>query len=474
MTARGGEVSARRRRRATRPKNAREIALFVLFHVQTRRAFADLLLNKALRENDLAPRDAALATELVNGTLRLRNRLDWVLAQYVRSGLDELNPWILNLLRMGLYQIQYLDRIPPHAVVDESVKLARKHGHSGTAALTNAVLRKILHDGDAVPDPHDITTDPDADPESEPEDAGPAYRLSVTGSHPRWLVERWLRRFGDDETQALLQADNEAPALGLRVNSARTDRETLRRALAAHGVEAKPGPYSKHALVVEGNLVPTGVPEFAQGHFFVQDESETLVTELLAPAEGETVLDLCAAPGGKATHIQELRGSRGAVVAVDAQGNRLARVAENVRRLGLERVYPVRADGESLALARPVDRVLVDAPCSGLGVLRRRADARWRKTEASLRALLPLQAGLLEAGAGHVRPGGVLVYSVCSFEPEEGRRHIDRFLAAHPEFALEPAGDFLPSEVVTEGCLLLYPHRHGTDGAFAARLRRRD
>jgi 16S rRNA (cytosine967-C5)-methyltransferase len=215
------------------------------------------------------------------------------------------------------------------------------------------------------------------------------------------------------------------------------------------------------------------VPEFAHGHFFMQDESETLVGELLRPEPGETILDLAAAPGGKSTHIQELRGSQGMVIAVDAQRLRLKKVPENVARLGLEGIHAVLADGRAFALARPVDRVLVDAPCSGLGVLRRRADARWRKTEASMRALLGLEGDLLRAGAEWVRPGGVLVYSVCSFEPEEGIHQVTRFMVEHPEFTLEDAADFLPPEVVTEGCLLLYPHRHGTDGAFAARLRRK-
>jgi len=444
-----------------RPRSARETALYVLYQVETRRAFADLQLGRALDIGALDVRDAALATELVNGTLRWRARLDWVLGHYVRTGLDTVSPWIRNILRMGLYQIVFLDRIPPHAAVDESVKLARKYGHAGTAGLVNAVLRRLAREAGNLPDPerriHDLPV-----------------ALSTAYSHPQWLVERWLRRLGEEETRALLAADNRPSSLCLRINPLRTDRETMRRTLAERGIQVEAGELSKLTLRVRQNLVPRELPELAQGQVFIQDESETLVGELLAPEPEETILDLCAAPGGKAMQIQESRGARGLVIAVDLPRNRLVRIGENASRMGLPGVAVVQADGRALELARPVDRVLVDAPCSGLGVLGRRADARWRKTDASLRQLLPLQAELLEGGASHVRPGGVLVYSVCSNEPEEGRDQVRKFLARHREFELEDASSHLPSPAVTEGCLVLYPHRHHTDGVFAARLRRKE
>lgn len=457
--AKGGErprPSYRPRRQG--PKSAREVALYILYHVDTRKAFADLLLTQSLKEGALEPRDAALVTEMVNGTLRWRARLDWILERYVKQGLDTVPPWIRNILRLGLYQLLFLDRVPPHAAVDESVKLARAHGHSGTAGLVNAVLRKIQREKDTLPDPGETMADR-------------GEGLALAFSHPRWLVDRWIRRLGESEAKALLTANNRPATLCLRVNPGRTDRETLRRALEARGITVEAGPWSRHALRVLGNMVPAQIPEFGQGHFFVQDESEMLVGELLGAEAGETVLDLCAAPGGKAAHIQESRDSRGLVLAVDIQKNRVARISENIARLGLENIQPILADGRSLVLSRRVDRVLVDAPCSGLGVLGRRADARWRKTEASMRALIPLQEELLEGGSRWVKSGGVLVYSVCSTEPEEGKNIVRTFLARHPEFQIEDASPFLPPEVVSEGFLLLYPHRHGTDGAFAARMR---
>ncbi len=459
MNPRQKDGRAARLRRGARPKSPREIALNVLYHVDTRKAFGDLLLTRELRQQSLAPRDAALATELVNGTLRWRARLDWVLGRFVRAGLDTVNPWVLNVLRLGAYQILFLDRIPPHAAVDESVTLTRRYANPGAAGLVNAVLRNLLREAGSIPDPETAIEDR-------------AEALAVASSHPRWLVDRWLLRLGDEQARALLFADNNPTPLGLRVNPLRTDRETLRRSLVARGIEVEAGPYSRLSLRVQGNLVLAGLPEFEEGLFFVQDESETLVGELAAAEPGETVVDLAAAPGGKATQIQAGRESRGFLLAADVQWNRLLRVLENVDRLGVENVGLVCADGRTLALARPADRVLVDAPCSGLGVLGRRADARWRKTEDALRALLPLERELLEAGAALVRPGGTLVYSVCSTEPEEGMNQVRGFLGRNPEFSLVDASEFVPSEVVTNGCLLLYPHLHGTDGAFAARLKR--
>ena len=448
-----------RKNRAAKPKSARETALNVLYQVESRKAFADLLLGQALKQGSLDPRDAALATELVNGTLRWRMRLDWILSHYVRAGLETLTPWVRNILRLGLYQLAFLDKIPPHAAVDESVKLAKKYANPGAAGLVNAVLRRLLREDNELPDPERMLADK-------------VEGLCTATSHPRWLVERWVERFGQEEARELLMADNRARPLGLRVNMLHTDRETLRRALEARGITTEASPYSKYALRAMGNLVPAEVPEFQQGHFFVQDESETLVVELLDPQPGETILDLCAAPGGKTTHIQEIRRNQGTVIAVDVQEPRLARIQENVDRLGLEGVQIVLADGLEYRPESPVDRVLVDAPCSGLGVLARRSDARWRKTPESLKQILPLQRALLDAAARHLRPGGVLVYSVCSFELEETFAQVQGFLKRNPEFVLDPVpAEF--SAVAEDGALLLLPNRHGTDGAFAARFVRK-
>ena len=445
-------------RRGGRPRTARDIALNVLYHVDSRRAFADLQINRNLKTGALNPRDVALVTELVNGTLRWRERLDWVLGGQVKAGIDSLSPWVLNVLRMGLYQILFLDRIPHHAAVDESVKLATRYANPGAAGLVNAVLRRTLRDGEG-PAPQDVIDDP-------------IKGAAIEWSHPRWMAERWWERFGPKSTMALMEANNRRPATCIRANVLKTDRETLRRALVSQDIEVESCTYSRTSLNVTGSFSPTSVPEFDQGLFFVQDESESLVAALLDPKPGETVLDLCAAPGGKTTHIQELRNNEGRLIAVDAQENRLKRVQENVSRLGIRGVETICAEGQDLNLDSQVDRVLVDAPCSGLGVLARRADARWRKTPDIIPQMAAIQQELLEAAASHLKPGGTLVYSVCSNEPEEGEMLIGQFLSDHKDFSLTDAPQILPAETVVDGFLQMFPHLQGTDGAFAARLRR--
>jgi len=447
-----------RARRQPVPKTPREVALDALYAVDRRNAFSDRLLHKLLRDHPMEPRDAALVTAIVRGTLRWRGRIDGLLNHYIKIGLDALPPMIQNILRMGVFQLLYLDQVPDRAAVDESVKLARKFGHPGTAGLVNAVLRKISAERDKLPQP--VIGD------------DPVPALASIHSHPEWMVARWVRRFGVEEATALLEANNTPPPVTIRVNGRKAERRDVLARLTAAGLDAVPGRYHRGTIRISGDFVPALDPGFAGGEFVVQDESESLVVDLLNPGPGETVVDLCAAPGGKTTQIAERVGRPGQVVAVEIQRGRLKPLAENRTRLGLDNISVVLADGGSLALRRPVDRVLVDAPCSGLGVLAKRADARWRKTEATIRAVTGLQDRLIRAGARLVKPGGVLVYSVCSIEPDEGRKVIERFLKENPEFRIEDAAKHLPADVTSEGFLLALPHRHHMDGAFAARLRR--
>jgi 16S rRNA (cytosine967-C5)-methyltransferase len=441
------------------PANPREAALRILQAVDTRSAFSDRMLDGAHAQarGGPDPRDAGLMHELVKGTLRWRGRVDWALDPRVHIGLAKVQPWIKNVLRMGAYQILFLDRVPPHAAVDESVKLAHKYGHPGTAGLVNSVLRRLADEKDSIEVP-----------------AGDdAASLAVWGSHPQWLVERWLERFGVDATRALLLANNRAVPVGLRVNRLRGTREQLIERLAAEDVIATPAKYSPDLAWIEGHQAPGALAAFREGWCTVQDESESLVGRLLAPQPHERLLDLCAAPGGKCTHLAELMGDEGEVWAMDRDAARAASLENTVARLGAHSVHVVQGDGRTYSFPMPFDRVLVDAPCSGLGVIGRRADARWRKGPEALREMPPIQLDLLAAGGRRARPGGVLVYSVCSFEPEETIAVVERFLRQSPSFVLESASGLLPDDVVDEnGFMRLLPHVHGCDGAFAARFRR--
>ena len=443
-------------REATLPQNPREAALKVLHAVDTRSAFSDRLLDGA-HSHDGDPRDQALLHELVKGTLRWRGRLDWALDRRVHVGLSQLQPWIKNVLRLGAYQVMFLDRVPAHAAVDESVKLASQYGHPGSAGLVNSVLRRLVEEKDAL----EIPTGDDVE------------SLAVWGSHPEWLVERWLERFGPEATRALMMANNQPARVGLRVNSLRGTREALIERLAAEGHGSEPAKLSPD-LVWLGNGVPLWrLAALRDGFCTAQDESEALVTGLLAPQTHERVLDLCAAPGGKCTHVAERMGDEGEVWAMDRVEGRIATLEATVRRLGVNAVHVVHGDGRHYPFPMPFDRVLVDAPCSGLGVLGRRADARWRKGPEILDEMPPVQIELLAAGGRHARPGGVLVYSVCSFEPEETTGVVERFLDDYPAFVLESADGVLPPEIVDDhGFMRVFPHVHGCDGAFAARFRK--
>ncbi|HEY6866357.1 MAG TPA: 16S rRNA (cytosine(967)-C(5))-methyltransferase RsmB [Candidatus Eisenbacteria bacterium] len=438
------------------PENPREAALRVLHAVDTRNAFSDRLLDGA-HGAARDPRDEALLHELVKGTLRWRGRIDWVLDPLVHIGLSQVQPWIRNVLRLGAYQILFLDRVPAHAAVDEAVKLAHQYGHPGTAGLVNSVLRRLAEGKDAIALP-----------------AGDdAASLAAWGSHPVWMVERWLERFGPEAARALLLADNRAARVGLRANRLRATREQLIERLVAEGVAAESATLAPELAWAGEHVVPGRLQAFRDGLCTVQDESECLVSRLVAPQAHERILDLCAAPGGKSTHIAELMGDEGEVWAMERSETRAPAIETATKRLGLHAVHVVQGDGRSYDFPMPFDRVLVDAPCSGLGVLARRADARWRKGPEVFRELLPVQLDLLQAGGRRARPGGVLVYSVCSFEPEETVELVERFLRASPQFVLEAAHGFVPDEIVDEdGFMRVLPHLQGCDGAFAARFRK--
>ncbi|OGF13620.1 MAG: 16S rRNA (cytosine(967)-C(5))-methyltransferase [Candidatus Eisenbacteria bacterium RBG_16_71_46] len=439
------------------PSNPREAALRILHAADTRSAFSDRLLDGAYARGGPEGRDQALMHELVKGTLRWRGRLDHALDQLVHIGLSQVHPWIKNVLRMGAYQILLLDRIPAHAAVDESVKLANKYGHPGTAGLVNSVLRRLVEQKDAI-------TYPEGDD---------AASLAVWGSHPQWITERWLQRFGVEQTRALMLADNRPSPVGLRVNRLRVTREQLIERLAADGVTANPARFASDLVWIEGQHSPGTLAAFRDGSCTVQDESECLVGRLVAPQPHERVLDLCAAPGGKCTHLAELMGDEGEVWALERAESRIDALESTVNRLHSHSIHVVLGDGRTYDFPMPFDRVLVDAPCSGLGVLGRRADARWRKGPEMLREMPPIQLELLVAGGRRARPGGVLVYSVCSFEPEETELLVERFLRQNPGFVLESPAGLVPDEVVDEsGFMRVLPHVHGCDGAFAARFRR--
>jgi len=447
------------------PTLARQIAVRVLERVERVRAFADLTLHHALASTELSGADRALATEIVYGTLRWRGRIDYVLGHVLDRDLVKLEPMVASILRAGAYQLLFADRIPASAAVDESVRCARALGAERATGLVNAVLRRLARDHVGIPVPS-LERDPHG-------------HLVHALSLPPWIAERWLERFPPEEAAALARASNEPARVTIRTNRLRTTRDALIAGLRARSIEAAPCAMAPDGIALGRGSAPHRDDAFVAGECTVQDEASQLVVELLDPQPGERVLDLCSAPGTKATAIAERVGPRGRVVACDRHRGRLRLVARDARRLGLDSIEVVLRDGtEALDDLVPdgsagFDRVLVDAPCSGLGSLRRNPDARWRVRPADVDALADLQRRLLDRAASVVRPGGVLVYSTCTLLPEENERQAEGFAERHPEFARCARRD-LPTSLTPalrdDGTLECLPHVHGTDGFFAVRF----
>lgn len=442
--------------------NPREIALAILHRVERRQAYADALLDARLRESALRQADGALLTRMVYGALRWRGRIDWVLRGLLRDPLDELDPVVRNLLRLGGYELLFLDRVPSYATVNELVALARRRAGPGKARLVNAVLRQVARrERDAW----------------SPPASGKDRDVAALVSHPSWLVDLWREQWGEVESRRLMEANNREAPLVLRVNGLRIDRDALVRRLRSRGLDARPGAWSPLAVRLRGSASPADLAEFRDGLCQVQGEASQMVGFLVDPKPGMRVLDVCAAPGGKTTHLAELMQDRGRIAACDVSDRGLAKLGDNARRLGLGCIRAHACDSARELPGEPAafERVLVDAPCSGLGSLRSHPEIKWRRTEADLHRLAALQARILERAAGRVTPGGVLVYATCTLSRVENEQVVESFVERRPDFALEDAAAFLPAAaraMTARGYLLALPHRHDTEGFFAARLRR--
>jgi 16S rRNA (cytosine967-C5)-methyltransferase len=453
--------------------DARKTALLSLTEWESGDRNIDVVLERRLASAGLDARDTALAQNLTYGVLRWKGKLDWVLDQYVKGGLMSLPVAIRNALRLGLYQIDYLDRIPPRAAVNESVELAKAYGHKGTAGLVNAVLRTIL--SSLRPDYPDFGKDP-------------AGHISVVYSHPRELVERWLGRYGAERTITFCEYNNEVPRLVARANALKATTPALARALKSEGRETRPGRYFDECLEILTGGDVSNLDSFTSGMMQIQDESTLLAVRLLDPRPGEHIVDMCAAPGGKTTYIADCMLGEGTITAFDISEQRAEMLRSNVARLGIVNCEVV--SGDAIAEAEgPVDGVLVDAPCTGTGTLGRRVDSRWkfdlharervRSDIEELKRIHPRQIfarqverqlRLLLKAATLVDEGGRIVYSTCSLEPEENEQVVMKFLEKRPDFSIEDASEYVPPMFVDGGFMRVLPHKHAIDGAFAARL----
>ena len=440
---------------------ARETAMKVLYAVHENGAYANVALVEAFREARLDDLERRFATELVYGAVKAGDTLDWIIRQYTKRPLRKMAPYVRAVLRLGMFQLFFLDKIPPSAVCNESTELMKKYGHIGTARFVNAILRTATRE----PEKAQIVEGKDE-----------AAYLSLAMQHPAWLIRRWLHAFGREETERLCVFDNAPAVLSLRTNLLRTTREKLMERLREEGAEVRPSAWTPEGILCTGHGALDSSRSLREGLFQVQDESSMQVAHVVAPEPGEFVLDMCSAPGGKTTHLAEMMGNQGRIVALDIYDTKLARVAENAKRLGISIIETKCLDAREAGriFEGMADRVLLDAPCSGLGVLRRRPDARWRKSEEEIARLPELQRELLESAACAVRPGGVVVYSTCTIEPAENEELVRGFLAAHKEFVQETAGAYLPLRPSKSDMVQFYPQRDGIDGFFIARLKRKE
>jgi 16S rRNA (cytosine967-C5)-methyltransferase len=404
------------------------------------------------RASGLDARDRRWLRELMYGMLRQRGTIDAHLAERVRGGLARIDPDLLDLMRLGVYQLLHMGSVPAYAAIAQTVEIAKVRHGIGASKLVNAVLRRVDRERNDLVVPRSPDTLED---------------LATRYSHPRWLIARWLARWGEEATAVLMMKNNaEAPVV---IRPYGIVREQLEAMLESSGVEVEDAPLVRDSIQFIGGVSLTELGAFKQGLFFVQDPGSTLVTQYAAIPDGAFVVDLCAAPGGKAL---ELTRTARMVLAVDRSPQRLGRLLDNRARLEAHNLFVAAGDAR-MPIVRAADVVLIDVPCTGTGTFRRHPDARWRLKPSDLSVMAGLQASILKAAGEVVKPGGLLIYSTCSLEPEENDSQVEAFLAKNPEWKLEPPPTgAVPSETIDGGYLRVLPQVHGSDGAFAARLRR--
>jgi len=444
--------------------NARALAIKILVRCERSDAYLDKIIDFELRQNELIDKDKALLNEIAHGCIRWLRRLDWFLNGFYRGQYEKCMSDVKNAMRVALYQILFLNKIPYAAAVNESVEYIKKVRTDKHAGVVNGVMRTLIRTLDSLVWP---TREIDE-----------VNYLGIIQSHPNWLVRRWVQRFGFDEAEKLCAANNIRPKLTLRVNRTKITTEQLENHLKELGIEYKRGKYLDYFVHIRMMSRIYDDEFFKNGHFTIQDESAGLMSQLLNPSETDLVLDVCAAPGGKSSHLSELMNGKGRIIAIDKYQKKAEIMKGNFQRLGItnilvfhEDLNEPRTDMLKEKIVGGVDKVLVDAPCSGLGVLTKKPDIKWKRESEDILKLQNIQVEILDKASQYVKPGGVLVYSTCTTEPEENEDVVMKFLELHSEFKVDSAAQYVSKEVVNEnGFIEVFPHRHNIDGAFGARL----
>ncbi|MGR6835721.1 16S rRNA (cytosine(967)-C(5))-methyltransferase RsmB [Syntrophomonas erecta] len=447
----------------------RRYAANILYEVTEKGAFANLALDKALRHSPLSMADKSMVTEMVNGTVRMLKHLDWVLNLFLKSNIENTNPWLKVVLRLSAYQILFMDRVPSYAVVDEAVKLVKKRTGVALSRVTNGVLRSLIRHKEQINFPSRETD-------------FKAF-LSVYYSHPEWVVDLFVNKLGGKNTQHLLEYNNQAPKLIIRANHLKVKRDRLVELLRQEGVQCQPANNTPWGIIIEElNTSMLNLNAYKKGYFYVQNEGSMLAAAILNPQPEELVYDLCSGVGGKATHLAEYMNDQGEIRAYELYHRKVGLLEENCLRMGIKVVKTECIDVLNIPNpTRRPNRVLLDAPCSGLGVLNRRADSRWHKKPEDLVVLSSLQGNMLVKAGELVGDNGWLLYSTCTIATEENEAVIEAFLNKYPRFEMHGFADhiaFFPldeqdRQAASRGMLTIIPGKYGTDGMFYALMRRK-
>ncbi|MBS4536109.1 16S rRNA (cytosine(967)-C(5))-methyltransferase RsmB [Clostridium sp. D2Q-14] len=441
--------------------NARKIAVEILNSIDESKSFSNIEIKKRVkRVKDI--RDENLIRELVYGVLENKLYIDNIIKNYSNTNYKKINNIILQILRIGIYQICFVDNIPDRAACNESVNLTKIFNKKRLSGYVNGILRNVVRnkDKDFLPDKNNNIID----------------YFSIKYSHPKWIVEKFINDFGEDFTERLLKSNNEKPSLNIRVNKIKINRNNLIEVLSKHGISAEKTKYAQDGLIINNPRNITELTEFKEGYFSIQDESSMLVAQIMNPEEGSTVLDICSGPGGKATHIAEKMKNKGKIISRDIFNHKLDLINKNATRLDIDIIDTENFDGLKLdnKMKEKVDYCLVDAPCSGLGLLRRKPDIRWNKDIKDLNILVEMQLEILKNASQYVKVQGILIYSTCTINKKENLNIINKFLLMNNNYSLEEIKnvEMKSNETLKKGYIELFPNIHGTDGFFIAKLKR--
>jgi 16S rRNA (cytosine967-C5)-methyltransferase len=465
-----GEQTEEYRNRRQRPRgdsiysDARTLAVKILTRVERTDSYLDKLIDYEIKTEMLNDYDKSLLNEICHGVIRWMRRLDWFLNGFYRGQWEKCMPEIKNTLRVALYQILFLNKIPDYAAVNEATEFVKRISTQKHADVVNGLLRTIIRTKEELIYP---TREIDE-----------VKYLGIMQSHPNWMVKRWIQRFGFDDAEKLAETNNKRPILTVRINTLKINKEEFLQKLTEKNIVYRFCKYTENFITLRLMSKIYLDEDFKNGCYAVQDESAGLVSVLLDPKENDLILDMCSAPGGKASHVAQMLNNKGHIVAVDKYDAKIKMIRENLERLGVTNTEFVQDDAAEFSndaiTSQKFDKILLDAPCSGLGVLSKKPDIRWKREIEDIINLSRIQIKLLENASKYIKPGGVIVYSTCTTEPEENVDIVKEFLAVHPEFSIDNASAYVSKDLVNEeGCIETFPHKHGIDGSFAVRLVRK-